>query len=144
MGFLPAFIDSDRFGAPALQHYQQLMEQAANARSRGEHRMAQQLASAAHKWAMDELVRVRHLDQATENLARATKQLNTAWDRDRSCASIEELGERHPETRRTIAAWVSADNLVRELETPTIPDTAPDEQTMTRWSRASASSTGKN
>ena len=99
-------------------HYRELMEQSAAARTRGDHWAAQQLATEAHKWAMDERTRLQRLDQARRALETATRRLNTTWDRDRECETIEELQERHPEFKSVITTWEKAQQLVKELENP--------------------------
>lgn len=131
MGYLPAFTYPDQADSPGARHYQDLLDQAAAARSHGDHWAAQQLASAAHKWAMDERIRLQRLTQAQEELARTTKQLERAWDRDRSCTTLAELRERHSEFRHVITSWEAAEERVRVLETPVAPNGAAEEQAPT-------------
>lgn len=107
---------------PSPSRYEELIEQSAEARHRGDHSAAQQFASAAHKWAMDEHVRVQRLEQAREALIMAKRQLDTSWDKDRTCATPEELLERHPEFKRVITAWQAAEQRVQELEEPLLHD----------------------
>lgn len=115
MSHLPIHAEPDQASSSGLGHGQQLLEQSAAARDRGDHWKAQQLASAAHKWARDEVVRLRHVGQAQEEWARAMRQIEQAWDRDRSCATLAELSARHPELKRAIASSDAAAERVRAL-----------------------------
>jgi hypothetical protein len=101
---------------PTERHYRELLEQSESARNRGDHWSAQKFASEAHKWAMDERTRLQRLEQAREALVAATRRLESAWDKDRECQTIEELHERHPEFRSVITTWQKAQQLVQELE----------------------------
>jgi hypothetical protein len=118
MGYLPHITDPEMADSPSARRYFELIEQSRGARRRGDHWAAQQFATAAHKWAMDELVRLRRLALAQESLATATRQLETNWDKDRECTTIAELHERHPEFRRVITAWEQAKQRVLDLEEP--------------------------
>lgn len=128
MGHLPNLIDPERADTPGARRYRELIAQSRSARARGEHWTAQQLASEAHKWAMEELVRLQHLAYAQQALERVTKQLNDAWDRDRSCATLDELRERHPEFKRLIASWETAEQRARELNHAEPGETATSDQ----------------
>ncbi|HET7034444.1 MAG TPA: hypothetical protein VFI42_02075 [Thermomicrobiaceae bacterium] len=131
MGYLPAFTHPERGESPSSRYYQELLDQAAAARRGGDHLRAQQLASAAHKWAMDEIIRLQRVSQAEAELAQANKQLESAWDRDRACATLEELGERHPEFRRLITRRDTAEERLAVLAA-VIPADAPAEASGTR------------
>lgn len=115
MGYLPNITTLEMADSPSGRHYHTLMELSASARGRGEHRAAQQFATAAHKWAMDEHIRLQKLVQAHDALASATQLLKAAWDKDRACATLDELRERHPECKRLIIAWERARDVVRGL-----------------------------
>jgi hypothetical protein len=115
MGYLPNITAPEMADSASGQHYHTLIELSASARKRGEHQAAQQYATAAHKWAMDEHVRLQRLVAARDALAVATRVLETAWDKDRACTSVDELRERHPELKRMITAWESAQQTVRGL-----------------------------
>ncbi|HEU5425038.1 MAG TPA: hypothetical protein VFU72_15965 [Nitrolancea sp.] len=115
MGYLPAFTHPELAASPSARYYEDLLEQSAAARSNGDHLQAQRLASAAHKWAMDEIIRLQRVRQAEAELAQATKQLESAWDRDRACITKEELGERHPEFRRLITRLETAEARLSDL-----------------------------
>ncbi len=118
MDFLAAFSRPEWSNTPSARHYRELITEAKKARVEGEHWKAQKLASAAHKWAMSELTRLQRLEQAEEWLAEATKRLDKAWDQDRDCTTIEELRENHPEFKRVITAYESAQQRVDELRQP--------------------------
>lgn len=118
MGYLPHLTNPELADSPSARYYHDLIAQSAEARSRGDHWAAQRLASEAHKWAMAELVRLQRVAHAQESLAEATRQLEAVWDKDRDCATIAELRERHPEFRRTIANWDAARQRLHALETP--------------------------
>jgi DNA repair ATPase RecN len=122
MGYMPAFLHPDRGDTPEVQYYQDLLARSAEARRQGDHRVAQLLASAAHKWAMQEVSRLRLLAREEEALVQLRTRLEKAWDRDRSCATVEELLERHPEHRNLIAACDAAAQRVLNLGTPSPPD----------------------
>lgn len=123
MSHLPIRTEEDQDSASSMGHGQQLLAQSAAARDRGDHWRAQQLASAAHKWARDEVVRLRHLGQAQEEWARAMRQIEQAWDRDRSCATLDELSARHSELKRVIASSEAAAERIRALG-GTLPQSA--------------------
>ncbi len=118
MGYLPHITAPEMANSPSARHYNTLIEQSARARSRGDHLAAQQFATAAHEWAMDEHTRLQRLVHAREALAIATRQLETAWDKDRECTTVAELRERHPEFGRVITAWERAQQLLRDLDAP--------------------------
>ena len=126
----PESTDSQR-----LAYYRGLLEQSLSARKRGDHRQAQQLASAAHKWAMEEVVRQRRIDHGAEELRLATRHLETAWDKDRSCATLDELGERHPELRTLIARCAAIRDRLASLQLVDFP-APPVDQPLTRPWRA--------
>ncbi len=115
MGYLPNISAPEMADSASGHHYHTLIELSASARRRGEHQAAQQYATAAHKWAMEEHARLQRLVVAREALAVATRVIETAWDKDRTCTSIAELRERHPEFTRMITAWESAQQAVDEL-----------------------------
>jgi uncharacterized membrane-anchored protein len=115
MGYLPNISAPEMAGSASGLHYHTLIELSINARKSGDHQAAQQYATAAHKWAMDEHTRLQRLVTARQNLAAATRVLETAWDKDRTCTSIAELRERHPEFTRMITAYESAQQAVRGL-----------------------------
>ncbi len=115
MDFLVAFSRPEWANTPSARHYHELIDQAKRARTQGEHWKAQQLASAAHKWAMTELTRLQRLEHAQGWLTETTKRLDRAWDQDRACATIDELREHHPELKRVITTWESAQERVHEL-----------------------------
>ncbi len=117
MDFLAAFSRPEWANTPSARYYRDLIDQAKRARIEGEHWKAQQLASAAHKWAMTELTRLQRLEQAQKWLAETNKRLERAWDQDRACKTIEELRENHPEFKRVITTWESAQARVHELLT---------------------------
>ncbi|HET9014859.1 MAG TPA: hypothetical protein VFN57_04645 [Thermomicrobiaceae bacterium] len=121
MGYLPSFTHPDFDGSPSASHYRDLLAQSAAARERGDHPLAQRMASAAHKWAMDEIARLQRLQLAQAALDQAQKQLNDAWDRDRECATVVDLRERHPEFRALITRWEAAEAQVRVLDA-VVPD----------------------
>jgi hypothetical protein len=118
VGYLPNITAPEMADSPSGRHYRALMELSASARGRGEHREAQQFATAAHKWAMAENVRFQKLLRAQDALASATHHLQTAWDKHRTCATLDELCERHPECKRMVLAWERARDAVRELRQP--------------------------
>lgn len=122
MGYLLHIIAPEMADSPSARHYKELTEQSVLARNRGDHWSAQQYATAAHKWAMDEHVRLQRLAHARESLAAATRQLEATWDKDRECTTIEELRERHPEFKRVITVWERAKQLVRDLDKPPSTD----------------------
>jgi hypothetical protein len=115
LDFLAAFSRPEWADTPSARHYQDLIKQAAHARKHGDHWQAQQLASTAHKWAMTELTRLQRLEQAQTWLNETTKRLDRIWDQDRSCQTIDELREHHPEFKRVITTWESAQQRVHEL-----------------------------
>ncbi len=115
MDFLAAFSRPEWANTPSARHYHNLIAQARRARKDGEHWKAQQLASAAHKWAMSELTRLQRLEQAQKWLAETNKRLERAWDQDRTCKTIDELRENHPEFKRVITTFESAQERVQEL-----------------------------
>jgi hypothetical protein len=115
LDFLAAFSRPEWANTPSARHYRELISQAKRARTAGEHWKAQQLASAAHKWAMSELTRLQRLEQAQAWLAETTKRLERAWDQDRGCKTVDELRENHPEFKRVITTWESAQARVHEL-----------------------------
>jgi len=115
LDFLAAFSRPEWANTPSAHHYRELIGQAKQARTQGEHWKAQQLASAAHKWAMTELTRLQRLDQAEKWLAETNKRLEKAWDQDRDCTTIDQLRETHPELKRVITTWESAQQRVQEL-----------------------------
>ena len=118
-------------------HYLGLIEQSNAARAAGQHSEAQRLASAAHKWSMDERVRLQRLDQAIANLDSAWTHLNKAWDKDRSCGSVTELGEQHPEFLRLITRCQALEAQVELLRGVNPPAGAPvDDTSATRGWRA--------
>jgi hypothetical protein len=84
--------------------------------------MAQLLVSAAHTWAMQEVARLRVLAREEGELGLLTTRLEAAWDRDRSCTTLAELGTHHPEYRALIAAWADAGARARTLSLPVQPD----------------------
>lgn len=110
-----AFSRPEWADTPSARHYHDLIKQAAQARNKGEHWQAQRLASAAHKWAMTELARLQRLEQAQLWLDETTKRLERAWDQDRACATVDDLRAQHPELKRLITTWESAQERVREL-----------------------------
>ncbi|HUZ00134.1 MAG TPA: hypothetical protein VMU89_07265 [Thermomicrobiaceae bacterium] len=122
MGHLPALIHPDRADATEVVHYQDLLRQSADARKRGDHWSAQQLASAAHRWEMQELARLRHLAYEEEQLRLVAKRLQEALDRDPSCATLSEFRERHPEHKRLFTAVQEAENRVSDLARPLAQD----------------------
>ena len=115
MDFLAAFSRPEWVNTPSARHYHELIDRAKKARVDGEHWKAQQLASAAHKWAMSELTRLQRLEQAQSWLSETTKRLERAWDQDRACKTVDELRENHPEFKRVITTWESAQARVHEL-----------------------------
>jgi hypothetical protein len=118
LDFLAAFSRPEWVNTPSARHYRELISQAKEARIQGEHWKAQQLASAAHKWAMSELTRLQRLEQAQAWLTETNKRLEKAWDQDRDCKTLEELREKHPEFKRAISACETAQQRVDELLTP--------------------------
>ena len=118
MGYLPNITAPEMADSSSGRHYRTLMELSASARSSGNHPAAQQFATAAHKWAMDEHVRLQQFVQAQDALAAATRHLETAWDKDRACATLDELRDNHPEFKRLIIAWESARVVVRGFSQP--------------------------
>lgn len=104
------------------ERYAELIEQSREARRQGDHWSAQQYATAAHKWVLEERTRLKRLVQARQALVSATRQLNAAWDKDRECETIEELRERHPEFKRVITVYQEAEARVSTLENPPSPD----------------------
>jgi hypothetical protein len=108
--------------ARSSQHYLSLIEQSLEARRQGDHWAAQKLATAAHKWVLQEGTRFRRLTHAREALVSAARQLETAWDKDRDCQTIEDLRERHPEFKRVITVFEEAQARATELENPPVPD----------------------
>lgn len=123
MSHLPIRTEPDQADDSGIGYGQQLLDQSAAARDRGDHWKAQQLASAAHKWARDEVVRLRHLGQAQADWARMTRQIEQAWDRDASCATLDELSARNPTLKRTIATRDAAAERIRALG-GTLPQSA--------------------
>ena len=117
----PVVPSSEWPDSPGARTYQRLIDQSAEARRRGNHWRAQQLVSIAHRWAMAERTRLQRLSKAQEEFAGMTVQLQRAWDRDRSCATVADLRARHPEFRGTIGRWETAQQQVRMLEAPTPP-----------------------
>lgn len=115
MDLQAAFSRPEWADTPSGRHYHDLINRAQQARIHGEHWQAQQLASAAHKWAMTEIARLQRLEQAQQWLTEATKRLERAWDQDRACATVDELRSQHPEFKRVISTWESAQERVREL-----------------------------
>jgi len=115
MGYLPNITAPEMADSSSGRHYRTLMELSASARSSGDHPAAQQFATAAHKWAMDEHVRLQQFVEAQDALESATRHLETAWDKDRACATLDELREHHPEFKRLIVAWERARDVVCEL-----------------------------
>ncbi len=115
MDFLAAFSRPEWANTPSAHHYHELIDRAKQARVDGEHWKAQQLASAAHKWAMSELTRLQRLEQAQTWLSETNKRLERAWDQDRACKTIDELRENHPEFKRVITTWETAQARVHEL-----------------------------
>ena len=105
------------------QRYAELIEQSRVARRQGDHWSAQQYATAAHKWVLEERTRLKRLEQARTALSSATRQLNAAWDKDRECETIEELLDRHPEFKRVITVFKEAEARVSTLENPPAPET---------------------
>jgi hypothetical protein len=116
MGYLPHITAPEMADSPSARRYFELIEQSRCARSRGDHWAAQQFATAAHKWAMDEHTRLQRLARARESLAAARRQLEATWDKDRECTTIAELRERHPEFKRVISVWERAQQEVRDLD----------------------------
>lgn len=124
MGFLPHITAPEMAGSPSARHYHELIEQSENARDRGDHWAAQQFATAAHKWAMDECTRLQRLAHARSALADAAKRLESTRERFPECTTIEELHERHPESRGVITTHQKAQQLVEELAAPPIEEKA--------------------
>ena len=122
MGYLPNITAPEMADSSSGRHYRTLMDLSATARGRGDHQAAQQFATAAHKWAMDEHIRLQQLVQAQDTLASATRLLETTWDKDRTCGTLDELRESHPEFKRMIVAWERARDVVRELAQPQTDD----------------------
>ncbi|HUZ00553.1 MAG TPA: hypothetical protein VMU89_09385 [Thermomicrobiaceae bacterium] len=139
MGYLPAFTHPDHADSPGARHYQALLEQSVAARQRGDHRLAQHLASAAHKWAMDEINRLQRLQHAQLARDQAREQLERAWDRDRDCATVAELRERHPEFRAVITRWEVAEAQVSGLDAVDAPAVSTIAEPMPNWRRHHAS-----
>ncbi|HVX57945.1 MAG TPA: hypothetical protein VHA37_09555 [Candidatus Saccharimonadales bacterium] len=115
MDFLAAFSRPEWADTPSARYYHDLIAQAASARKHGNHWKAQQLASSAHRWAMNELTRLQRLEQAEAWLAETTKRLDRSWDQDRSCTTLDELRSNHPEFKRVITTWEAAQERVQEL-----------------------------
>lgn len=115
MGYLPNITASEMVASSSARHYRMLMERSASARGRGDHQTAQQFATAAHKWAMDEHVRLQQLVQAQDALVSVARHLKVAWDKDPTCETFDELREYHPELRRLIMAWEQARTAVFRL-----------------------------
>jgi hypothetical protein len=107
---------SDIFDADSERHYRELLEKSESARNEGDHWAAQKFATQAHKWAMDERTRLQRLAQARKALETAERRLTTCWDKDRECATVDELHEKHPEFRSVITNCEKARQLVIELE----------------------------
>lgn len=122
MGYLPNITGPEMAESPSGQHYRTLMGLSASARGRGDHQEAQQFATAAHQWAMDEHVRLQRLVQAREALVLAERLLQSTWDKDRDCETLDELRERHPEFKRVIVNWEGARDVVHDLSQPDAAD----------------------
>lgn len=106
--------------------YCELVEQSNRARAAGRHVEAQRYASAAHKWSMDESIRLQRLGQALQARQDAHSQLASAWDKDRSCTTVDELVARHPELRRLVNACVEADARAQLFAAvPEVPTVGP-------------------
>ncbi len=118
MGYLPNITAPEMANSPSARYYHSLIELSVSARGRGDHQAAQQFATAAHKWAMEEHVRLQQLVQAEDTLVKATRLLQTTWDKDRACETLDELRERHPEFRRMIVAYERARDVVFDLSQP--------------------------
>jgi hypothetical protein len=116
---------SDILDSESEQHYRDLLEKSESARNQGDHWAAQKFATQAHKWAMDERTRLQRLAQAREALVTAERRLETCWDKDRECETVEELHEKHPEFRSVITNCEKARQLVKELESAPIETEAP-------------------
>jgi hypothetical protein len=126
MGYLPNITAPEMADSLSAQRYRSLLDQSACARARGDHLLAQQFATGAHKWAMGEHRRLQRLVHAREALTVATRYLDTAWAKDRACTTVAELRERHPEFKRVISGWELAQQLVSKLDAPPPDDgTAP-------------------
>lgn len=106
--------------------YRELVEQSNLARAAGRHLEAQRFASAARKWSMDESIRLQRLEHALEKLQEARSRLDSAWDKDRSCATVGELVERHPELERSRAGCADAEERVQALATPSPSPEVPE------------------
>lgn len=130
MGRLPQVFGSSMDGSSTNRNYDDLLEQSASARSRGDHWTAQKLATEAHKGAMDERNRIQKLMQARKVLDAATQRVVTTRGRDTECTTDEELLAKHPEFKSVFTAWEKADAVVRELEQAD-PDLEPDPETET-------------
>lgn len=115
MSNLQTHTDYDQVTVASIGYGQQLLEQSAAARARGDHWRAQQLASAAHKWAREEVVRLRYLGQAQEEWTRMTREIKQAWDREVTCATLDELTARNPKLKRAIASREAAAVRIRAL-----------------------------
>ncbi len=115
----PEMVDS-----PSARRYAEMIEQSREARRCGDHWAAQQFATAAHKWALDEHTRLQRLAHARESLAAAGRQLQTVWDKHPECATIAELLDSHPEFKRVITARDAAEQRVGDLEQSPTSDVA--------------------
>lgn len=124
MGTLPQVFGTGMDDSSTARTYDDLLEQSASARSRGDHWTAQKLATEAHKGAMDERTRIQRLIQARKALESATRRLETTRARDPESANDEELIERHPEFKSVVTAWEKANQAVQELENPSPAETS--------------------
>lgn len=113
----PSTVTTD---AEIEEHFRKLVEKSEAARKEGDHWAAQKYATEAHKWAMDQRIRLQRLAHAREELVTAKRRLETSWDKDRDCETVDELREKHPEFKSVITTWEKAVQLVEELES--VPD----------------------
>jgi hypothetical protein len=104
------------------EHFRKLVEKSESARKEGNHWAAQKYATEAHKWAMDQRIRLQRLAHARDELVTARRRLEASWDKDRECETVDELREKHPEFKSVITTWEKAVQLVEELES--VPDPA--------------------
>jgi hypothetical protein len=133
MSTLPQMNGSGSLGPESVRHYNELIKQSVRARARGDHWAAQQLASEAHRFAMEEQTRLQRLMHAEEALAQAKRQLQSAWDKAPECETVEELQEQHPEYKRLITAWENATQQVQDLSEPQIEDSDVLKQFRAAW-----------
>jgi hypothetical protein len=129
----PHRADTKTSGSPSTRHYNELIEQSRRARRRGDHWAAQQLASEAHRFAMDEQHRLQRLALAEQVLAEATRQLKVALDKHADCDTVAELQERYPDVKRVVTAWENAKQRVDELSEPEIEDSPLLKQSRAAW-----------